>query len=128
MSKHKSQQPSSGSLSVERHVEDDATGMERLQKRTALRGTQSPSDDMNRDAEVTSYIGDVVGTGVTACDVNSMPPPLTVREAASFLGLSDDVTRDLLRTKRLVGFKASGQWRVLTSSLSEYIVAQLSKR
>ena len=53
--------------------------------------------------------------------------PLSVREAAAQLGVSEDVARDLLRKRKLAGFKAGGQWRVPPDAITEYIIAQLEK-
>jgi excisionase family DNA binding protein len=55
-------------------------------------------------------------------------PPLTVREVATHLSITEDVTRYLLRTKKLIGFKAGGQWRIPPESLTEYVVSQLAKQ
>ena len=55
-------------------------------------------------------------------------PPLSVREVAAHLSITVDVVRYLLRTKKLIGFKAGGQWRIPSESLTEYIVNQLGNQ
>jgi len=55
-------------------------------------------------------------------------PPLTVREVTAHLSITEDVIRYLLRTKKIIGFKAGGQWRIPQESLTEYIVTQLAKQ
>ncbi len=52
---------------------------------------------------------------------------MTLREVADFLNVGDDVARHLLRNKKIKGFKAGGQWRVLPEALTEYIIEQLSR-
>lgn len=54
-------------------------------------------------------------------------PPLTVRETADQLGISDDVARYLLRKQKLAGFKVGGQWRVPRDAITEFIITQLAK-
>jgi hypothetical protein len=54
--------------------------------------------------------------------------PLILHEIASFLNVSENVARYLLRTKKLRGFKAGGQWRAMPQAITEYIIEQLSKR
>lgn len=53
--------------------------------------------------------------------------PLTLHEIAGFLAISDGVARYLLRTKKLRGFKAGGQWRAMPQDVAEYVTKQLSK-
>jgi len=55
-------------------------------------------------------------------------PPLSVREVAAHLSITEDVVRYLLRTKKLIGFKAGGQWRIPSESLTEYIINQLANQ
>jgi excisionase family DNA binding protein len=55
-------------------------------------------------------------------------PPLTLREVAQYLSITEDVARDLLRKRKLQGFKAGGQWRVPPAAITEYVIAQLAKR
>jgi excisionase family DNA binding protein len=54
-------------------------------------------------------------------------PPLNVRETAAQLGSSEDITRDLLRKRKIAGFKVGGQWRVPRDAVTEYIIRQLAK-
>ncbi len=54
--------------------------------------------------------------------------PLTLREIADFLTVSEDVARYLLRKKKIKGFKAGGQWRAMPDALTEYVIEQLSKQ
>ncbi len=55
------------------------------------------------------------------------PPPLTVREVADYLGVSEDVVRYLLRNRSISGFKAGGQWRISRESLAEYVVRSMTR-
>ena len=59
--------------------------------------------------------------------MNLPPPPLTVPEVAGYLGVGDDVVRDLLRRKALRGEKVGGQWRVLPKDLAEYMLETFEK-
>lgn len=53
--------------------------------------------------------------------------PMTLREIANFLAISDDVARDLLRKKKIRSFKAGGQWRAMPQEVAEFVIRQLSK-
>lgn len=53
--------------------------------------------------------------------------PLTVAEVASFLGVGDDVVRDLIRKKKLRAGKVGGRYRILRSDLSEYLMSTFNK-
>jgi excisionase family DNA binding protein len=53
--------------------------------------------------------------------------PLTVAEVASFLGVGDDVVRDLIRMKKLRSAKVGGQYRILRSDLSEYLMSTFNR-
>lgn len=53
--------------------------------------------------------------------------PLTVAEVASFLGVGDDVVRDLIRKKKLRAGKVGGRYRILHSDLSEYLISIFEK-
>jgi excisionase family DNA binding protein len=55
------------------------------------------------------------------------PPPLTVADVANHLGVSADVTRDLLRKKKLRGGKIGGQWRIRPEDLAEYVMATFER-
>ena len=55
-------------------------------------------------------------------------PPLTVREVAAHLSVTEDVVRYLLRTKKLIGFKVGGQWRIPPESLTEYVITQIANQ
>ncbi len=55
------------------------------------------------------------------------PPPLTVREVADYLGVSEDVVRHLLRNRIIAGFKAGGQWRIFREGLAEYVVRSMTR-
>ncbi len=48
-------------------------------------------------------------------------PPLTVAEVASYLGVSGDVVRDLIRKGELRAAKVGGQWRVDPADLAAYL-------
>ncbi len=60
-------------------------------------------------------------------DAVPIASPLSVRETANQLGVSEDITRYLLSKRKLAGFKVSGQWRVPPDAITEYIIAQLAK-
>lgn len=53
--------------------------------------------------------------------------PLTVAEVASFLGVSDDVVRDLIRKKNLRAGKVGGRYRILRTELSEYLMSTFNR-
>ena len=53
--------------------------------------------------------------------------PMTLREVASFLNVSDDVARYLFRNGKIKGFKVSGQWRAFSKAVVDYVVTQLAK-
>jgi excisionase family DNA binding protein len=53
--------------------------------------------------------------------------PITVREAAAYLGITEKTFRRLCRTSALRAFKAGGQWRVYPAELTDYIMKQLQK-
>jgi excisionase family DNA binding protein len=55
------------------------------------------------------------------------PPPLTVHEVADYLGVSRDVVRELLRTKKLRGMKVGGHWRVSPVDLAAYVMRKLER-
>ena len=60
--------------------------------------------------------------------LNPALPPLTVREVAAHLSVSEDIVRYLLRTKKLTGLKVGGRWRIPPGSLTDYVVSQLAKQ
>ncbi len=53
-------------------------------------------------------------------------PPLTIREAADFIGVSVEVMRAIVRRKEVNGFKLAGQWRIQRHALNEYLIAQIT--
>jgi excisionase family DNA binding protein len=53
--------------------------------------------------------------------------PLTVKEVADYLGVSEDVVRWLLNKKKLKGIKVAGRWRIFPADLMEYVMSQLEK-
>lgn len=55
------------------------------------------------------------------------PPPLTVHEAADYLGVGEDVLRSLLRRRIIKGFKVGGQWRIPRESLSDFLMRSMSR-
>jgi excisionase family DNA binding protein len=55
------------------------------------------------------------------------PPPLTVGEVASYLGVSPDVVRKLVRDKKLKAAKVGGHWRIFREGLVEYVMSKLEK-
>ena len=57
----------------------------------------------------------------------NLPPPLTVREVANYLGVSDDVVRSLIAKKKLKAIKIGGQWRIFPADLAEYVISRLEK-
>lgn len=62
-------------------------------------------------------------------DMAELPPaPMGVRQTADYLGVGENVVRSLCRTGRLNAFKPKGQWRILPSDLSDYIMKQLQKK
>lgn len=54
-------------------------------------------------------------------------PPMTLRQAAGYLGVGENVLRTLCRQGRVHAFKAGGQWRILPQDLTNYILKQLQK-
>jgi len=54
------------------------------------------------------------------------PPPLTVKEVANYLGVSEDVVRGLIKNKKLKAIKVGGQWRIFRESLAEYVMSKLA--
>jgi excisionase family DNA binding protein len=54
-------------------------------------------------------------------------PPLTLREVADYLSVTEDVARDLLRKEKIHGFKAGGRWRIPPEAVTEFMIEQLSK-
>lgn len=75
-----------------------------------------------------SGISDDTGIDHPCADPNPSQHPLTLREIASSLSVSESVARDLLRKGKLVGFKVGGQWRAMPSAVSDFIITQLAKR
>lgn len=55
------------------------------------------------------------------------PPSITVREAADYLGASEDVVRHLLRSGKVAGFKVGGQWRIPRKSIAEFLISSMSR-
>lgn len=55
------------------------------------------------------------------------PPSITVREAADYFGISEDVVRHLLRNRKIAGFKAGGQWRIPRESIAEFLINSMSR-
>lgn len=53
--------------------------------------------------------------------------PMNVREVADYLGVSDDVARSLLRSRKIKAFKAGGQWRVWRRDLLDFVMTQLQQ-
>jgi excisionase family DNA binding protein len=53
--------------------------------------------------------------------------PLTVREVANLLGVSDDIVRDRIRKKQLRAGKIGEQWRIRREDLAEYMMAAFDK-
>ena len=52
-------------------------------------------------------------------------PPLTIRAAAEFIGVSVEVMRAIVRRKEVQGFKLGGQWRIHRHALNEYLITQI---
>lgn len=55
-------------------------------------------------------------------------PPMTTVEVAHALASSIDVARRLMRTKKILAFKAGGQWRAYPQHVAIYICEQLEIR
>ena len=55
-------------------------------------------------------------------------PPLTLRELANRLSVTDDVARYLLRSEKIAGFKVGGRWRIPPEAVADYVVEQLSRK
>lgn len=53
--------------------------------------------------------------------------PMTARQVADYLGVSQDVARLLLRAGKIRAFKVGGQWRTLRTDLMDYLMKQLQK-
>jgi len=53
--------------------------------------------------------------------------PMSARQVADYLGVSEDVARHLFRTKRVPAFKAGGQWRVRQEDLMNFVIEQLQR-
>ena len=45
----------------------------------------------------------------------------SVKEAASILGLTDDVIRTMIKQKQLDGMKTGFQWRIKRASIEKYL-------
>ena len=52
---------------------------------------------------------------------------LTPKEAAAMLKVSEQTVKELLRQKKLAGFKVGTLWRIPDAALQEYINSQLPK-
>lgn len=57
--------------------------------------------------------------------MNIQSPPLNIREAAEFIGVSVAVMRAIVRRRQVHGFKLGGQWRIHRSALMDYLVRQI---
>lgn len=53
-------------------------------------------------------------------------PPLTIREAAEFIGVSVEVMRAIVRRNEVYGVKLGGQWRIQRHALNEYLITQIT--
>lgn len=80
---------------------------------------------MGKTSESSKRPGCIAESGA---DIAELPPvPMSVRQAADYLGVGENVIRSLCRTGGLSAFKPKGQWRILPSDLSDYIMKQLQK-
>lgn len=91
------------------------------------RGKPASSTRRSRHPPTTASSGEATRT-LTDVGAREAARSLCVREISAYLGVSDDITRDLLRNGRVEGFKIGGRWRAFPSAVTDYIAEQLERR